>query len=120
MSIHDFRRPWPENATGSFYVGNECTDCDLCRELAPTIFARNSEHGYSFVIRQPSTEEEISAARYAVEGCCVETIHTDGNEFDPLIIAAEPNMNYPKGYIRQLFERIKLKIRNKKIRLTRR
>ena len=26
------------NTPGKFYVDEECIDCDICREIAPTIF----------------------------------------------------------------------------------
>jgi hypothetical protein len=34
---------------GKFYVDQQCIDCDLCRETAPSFFTRNDEGGYSFV-----------------------------------------------------------------------
>lgn len=69
----------PQNVPGPFYVDASCIDCDLCRETAPTIFARHDESGYSFVQRQPVTPEEIAAAEEARQGCPVEAI---GNEAD--------------------------------------
>jgi ferredoxin len=68
----------PQNAPGPFYVDAQCIDCDLCRETAPTIFARHDESGFSFVQRQPQTAEEIALAREAIEGCPVEAIGDDG------------------------------------------
>ena len=47
-----------DNTTGTFYVDEEFIDCDLCREIAPTIFHRNDDGGYSFVAKQPEVEEE--------------------------------------------------------------
>ena len=68
----------PQNVPGRFYVDAQCIACDLCRETAPTIFARHDESGYSFVQRQPQTEEEIALAQEAIEGCPVEAIGDDG------------------------------------------
>ena len=68
----------PENVAGKFYVDSQCIDCDLCRETAPTIFARHDESGFSFVQRQPETPEEVALAREAIEGCPVEAIGEDG------------------------------------------
>jgi ferredoxin len=69
----------PQNVPGRFYVDSNCIDCDLCRETAPTVFARHDESGFSFVQKQPLTEEEIAQAEEAVQGCPVEAIGTDGD-----------------------------------------
>jgi ferredoxin len=88
MPLDDFQHRAPENVMGKYYVSNQCTDCDLCRETAPANFARNIDGGYSYVCKQPETAEEDSLMRKAVAGCCVETIFTDGDEFDWLAIPA--------------------------------
>ena len=51
-----------ENVPGAFYVTSECIDCDLCREAAPSIYRRNDDVGFSVVVRQPRSAEEIAAA----------------------------------------------------------
>ena len=38
---------YPENVTGTFYVDDQCIDCDLCRETAPANFTRNDDGGHS-------------------------------------------------------------------------
>ena len=53
-----------DNIPGKFYVDEECIDCDLCREIAPTMYHRNDDGGYSFVARQPEGKEEEG---YSVE-----------------------------------------------------
>ncbi|QYM78891.1 ferredoxin [Horticoccus luteus] len=73
----------PQNVPGRFYVDAQCIDCDLCRETAPSIFARHDESGYSFVHRQPVTPEEIALAQEAIEGCPVEAIGNDGEAAAP-------------------------------------
>lgn len=70
----------PPNAPGRYYVDSQCIDCDLCRETAPTIFARSEEGGYSYVQRQPQTPEEIALADEAIQGCPVEAIGSDGGD----------------------------------------
>jgi ferredoxin len=69
----------PENLAGRFYVDSSCTDCDLCRDLAPAFFRRDDETGQSFVYRQPETAEEISVAREALESCPSESIGDDAS-----------------------------------------
>jgi len=71
---------WPENAPGKFYVDEQCIDCDLCRETAPDVFQRNEDGGYTYVHKQPTTEDEVAAAMEALEGCPVEAIGSDGDE----------------------------------------
>ena len=71
---------WSENVTGKFFVDEQCIDCDLCRETAPNFFTRNDDGGYSFVYKQPTTQEEIDLCMEALEGCPVEAIGDDGDE----------------------------------------
>ncbi len=72
----------PQNVTGPFYVDDSCTDCDLCRSIAPTIFARDDATGYSFVHRQPVTAGEIALAEEARQSCPTESIGNDGAKAD--------------------------------------
>ncbi len=67
-----------ENVTGLFFVDNNCIDCDLCRETAPSNFTRQDDGGYSFVYKQPTTPEEEELCKQAMEGCPVEAIGNDG------------------------------------------
>ena len=68
----DVGSKFEENTPGKFYVDEECIDCDLCREIAPTIFHRNDDGGYSFVAKQPEGEEEARpGAGRAEVGYCV-------------------------------------------------
>lgn len=76
----DKSQKWPENASGKFYVDNQCIDCDLCRETAPDYFTRNEDGGFSYVHNQPTTEEGIGLCMEALEGCPVEAIGNDGDE----------------------------------------
>lgn len=73
---------WPENASGKFYVDEQCIDCDLCRETAPDYFTRNEDGGYSYVYKQPAADDQdaIDLCMEALEGCPVEAIGDDGDE----------------------------------------
>ena len=71
---------WADNVAGKFYVDQQCIDCDLCRETAPGFFARNEEGGYTFVSKQPATEEDLAKCAEALDGCPVEAIGNDGDE----------------------------------------
>ncbi len=65
---------WPDNVAGRFSVTQACIDCDLCKETAPAIFARNEKEGYAYVRKQPTSDSELRACLEAVEGCPVEAI----------------------------------------------
>ena len=78
-SMADIANKYPENVAGRFFVDNNCIDCDLCRETAPSFFTRHDEGGYSYVMKQPASEEEIAQCMEALEGCPVEAIGNDGD-----------------------------------------
>jgi ferredoxin len=71
---------YPENAVGKYYVDEECIDCDLCRETSAANFSRNEAEGYSYVSKQPESEEEEQHCAEAMEGCPTESIHEDGQD----------------------------------------
>ena len=68
----------PENVGGKFYVDKQCIDCDLCRETAPNFFTRQDDGGYSYVIAQPTSQEDIDKCMEALQGCPVDAIGKDG------------------------------------------
>lgn len=68
----------PENVSGRFYVDRSCIDCDVCRDTAPANFARSDENGYSFVVKQPDSPEELALCEEAMLACPVEAIGNDG------------------------------------------
>ena len=69
---------YEDNAPGAFYVDDQCIDCDACRVTAPNNFRRNDEQGYSFVHKQPESDEEAKKCQEAMDGCPVEAIGNDG------------------------------------------
>ena len=69
----------PDNAPGKFYVSRECIDIEVFRDTSPANFMRNDDNGYSFVWRQPETQEEIRLCEEAFDACPVEAIGDDGN-----------------------------------------
>ncbi len=73
---------YPENTAGTFYVDDQCIDCDLCRETAPDNFTRFEDGGYSYVYKQPENEEETALCQEALDGCPVEAIGSDGTGGD--------------------------------------
>ena len=68
----------PENAPGAYYVDTNCIDCDVCRDTAPSNFTRADRGGYSFVFKQPESEEEKALCEEALLACPVEAIGNDG------------------------------------------
>lgn len=73
----DHTKRLPANVPGPWYVDDNCIDCDLCRETAPTVFRRDDDNGNSVVFHQPETEEELRQAEEAKSGCPVEAIGSD-------------------------------------------
>jgi ferredoxin len=69
----------PENEPGRYYVDSQCIDCDVCRDIAPNNFTRETSKGYSFVYKQPGNPNEENLCREALETCPVEAIGADGN-----------------------------------------
>ena len=84
-----FANRYADNVPGMFYVDDQCIDCDLCRETAPDNFTRNEDGGYSFVYKQPTSPDEETLCKEAMEGCPVEAIGNDGEQAQPG--AAEPS-----------------------------
>ena len=74
----DKSKKWPDNKDGSYYVDDQCIDCDACRTEAPNNFTRNESHGYSFVYKQPISPQEEASCKSAMEACPVEAIGKDG------------------------------------------
>lgn len=68
------------NVPGKFFVDRECIDCDLCREVAPDNFERNEDEGFSYVYKQPESDEEVQLCEEALDSCPVEAIGDDGAE----------------------------------------
>lgn len=67
-----------QNVAGRFYVDASCIDCDQCRTTAPDFFARDAEHGLSFVHRQPATPEEVAEVAQIAADCATCSIGDDG------------------------------------------
>lgn len=77
-----FTHRYPLNVIGQFYIDDQCTDCDLCRELAPNNIRRDDHLGHSYVYRQPETEEEVAACMEGVHGCPTEAVGCDGDRYN--------------------------------------
>jgi len=47
-------------------------------EIAPQVFMRDDDEGYSYVYRQPLSEVELKLAHEAIFSCPTESIGADG------------------------------------------
>ncbi len=74
----DVANKYSQNISGTFYVDDQCIDCDLCRETAPANFKRDDDGGHSYVYKQPESPEEEALCKEAMDGCPVEAIGSDG------------------------------------------
>jgi len=79
-TMADKKDKWPDNILGKFFVDRQCIDCDLCRETAPDFFTRHEDGGYSYVYKQPTSQEDVDKCMEALVGCPVEAIGSDGDE----------------------------------------
>lgn len=70
----DQNNRYPDNAPGPFFVDTQCLDCDVCRMTAPANFARNDDGGYSYVKKQPETQDELERCFEALNFCHTEAI----------------------------------------------
>jgi ferredoxin len=82
MSIETFNDRHIENRPGKYYVDSQCLDCDLCRATAPGVFNRFNSGGYSYVVKQPETVEELQQVLESMDWCPEGAIHDDGDQFD--------------------------------------
>src|SRR5688572_15467891 len=67
-------RAYPENVAGEFFVDDTCIDCDLCRQIAPTVFRDEGDH--SAVFRQPAAADERLRAGMSLIACPTGSIGT--------------------------------------------
>jgi glyoxylase-like metal-dependent hydrolase (beta-lactamase superfamily II)/ferredoxin len=65
---------YAENVPGNFFVDETCIDCDLCRQIAPSVFEEGSDH--SFVHHQPASPTETHRAAMALVACPTGSIGT--------------------------------------------
>jgi ferredoxin len=72
----------PQNVRGKFYVDSSCIYCELCDEIAPSIFRECNEQGWAYVFKQPETPEELQLCLDAVGSCPTSSIGTDGDKHE--------------------------------------
>jgi ferredoxin len=68
------KRAYPENVSGDFFVDDTCIDCDLCRQISPTVFREEDDH--SVVYHQPESRAEVHRAAMALVACPTASIGT--------------------------------------------
>src|SRR5215470_5508579 len=68
-------RAYPENIKGNFFVDDTCIDCDLCRQIAPSVFKDEGDH--SAVYHQPESDGETHLAAMALVSCPTGSIGTN-------------------------------------------
>jgi glyoxylase-like metal-dependent hydrolase (beta-lactamase superfamily II)/ferredoxin len=77
-----------ENVPGDFYVDETCIDCDTCRRIEPAVFTEGAS--FSYVGRQPATEEERARSMMALVACPTGSIGTISRADARPAIAAFP------------------------------
>ena len=86
MALPTLRRA--ENVAGDFYVDSTCIDCDLCRQIAPSVFTDAGDQ--SAVYHQPGSPEEEFAALRALVTCPTASIGTSGPQSAAAAAASVP------------------------------
>jgi glyoxylase-like metal-dependent hydrolase (beta-lactamase superfamily II)/ferredoxin len=81
----NLNRAYSENVSGEFFVDETCIDCDLCRQIAPTVYKDAGDH--SVVYRQPQSGPEAHRAAMALVACPTGSIGTR-SKFDSRAAAA--------------------------------
>jgi len=74
----EYKNRFAQNVPGRWYTDTNCIDCDLCRQIAPEVFHRDDNIGYTVVYHQPETAAELQNAKEALEACPAEAIGSDG------------------------------------------
>jgi glyoxylase-like metal-dependent hydrolase (beta-lactamase superfamily II)/ferredoxin len=77
-----------DNVPGDFYVDSTCIDCDLCRQIAPSVFGQAGDQ--SAVFRQPTSPDEQFAAMKALVTCPTASIGTTTRRSAKVAAAAYP------------------------------
>ncbi len=83
-----FKRSYPDNVQGDFFVDETCIDCDMCRQIAPSVFREASDH--SFVYHQPDSDGEQLRAKMALVACPTGSIGTRSKSGLGAALAAFP------------------------------
>src|SRR5688572_5269542 len=84
------QRAYIENAAGNFFVDDTCIDCDLCRQIAPSVFKERADH--SFVAHQPESPSEAHRAAMALVACPTASIGTREKHDARAAAAAYPEL----------------------------
>jgi ferredoxin len=100
-NMAQFHDRYPLNISGKYYIDGRCTDCDLCREIAPQNIKRDDRTGISYIFKQPDNNEERKLLEECVEGCPTEGVGNDGDKFD---WSKEPIFNWNSLYKKEGFE----------------
>jgi glyoxylase-like metal-dependent hydrolase (beta-lactamase superfamily II)/ferredoxin len=86
----DTKRAYAENIPGEFFVDDTCIDCDMCRQIAPSVFSEESDH--SIVYHQPEGAAEAHLAAMALVACPTGSIGTRQKRDLSKAVAAYPDL----------------------------
>jgi len=83
-------RAYSENVSGNFFVDDTCIDCDLCRQIAPSVF--KEEYDHSVVYSQPASPDDTHRAAMALVACPTGSIGTRNKVDSRAAAAAYPEL----------------------------
>jgi glyoxylase-like metal-dependent hydrolase (beta-lactamase superfamily II)/ferredoxin len=82
----DAKHAYIENVAGDFFVDDTCIDCDLCRQIEPSVFKEHS--GHSVVYHQPQSKTRTHKAAMALVTCPTGSIGTrEKHDLGPAVAA---------------------------------
>ncbi|AUX24788.1 MBL fold metallo-hydrolase [Sorangium cellulosum] len=85
-----FEERLPENAPGDYFVDRTCIDCDVCRQIAPTVFKQAPAARQAIVFHQPEGPDEHLRAAMAMVSCPTASIGTSARQSSGAAAAAFP------------------------------
>ena len=62
------------SVAGRFFVDESCIYCGFCVETAPKNFAYDAKGEVAYVMKQPSTPEELEQVAESLDSCPTESI----------------------------------------------
>lgn len=69
---------WEDNSVGKYYVDKSCIMCNVCSDIAPTLFNESESGDHHVLVRQPANSAEEQSIRDAIDQCPVDAIGEDG------------------------------------------
>jgi ferredoxin len=74
MEMSSEAKKLPGNVEGKFFTTEDCDGCAYCAAVAPENFDFDKSTNTYFVVRQPTTDDEMEVVTEAMEDCPLDAI----------------------------------------------